>query len=308
MASSVKKFLTIGIPTYNRSNYLKECLDHICYQLTSEVQVVVRDNCSCNYDFNSFITPYKEKYGIISIRNRVNVGGDGNVLKLFEECDTEWLWVIGDDDYLLPNAIDTVLQTIKKNSDVLYIDFNAHIDRKTNGLQEFCDVMIPRFAFGKSFFTSELVFRIDQSTEDLYWHYRYLSTRNPQILRIIQHLIDNPQTRCLFSKQLLLENHGEDITWNRMDLVRWQLPIFDIFYEHRKILRNNVFKEIVAYSLVYIDSANIPFHEKWYYYKQLITKFGFFNILKYNKIQFWRIPLRIILPSKIYNKLKQKTK
>ena len=63
------KLLTIAIPTYNRRAYLEECLNHICPQLNDKVKVVVRDNKSFNYDFDEFITPYKEKYGVEAYQN-----------------------------------------------------------------------------------------------------------------------------------------------------------------------------------------------------------------------------------------------
>ena len=81
-----KPILTIGIPTYNRSNYLKQCLDYICSQITDEVLVVVRDNCSTNYDFWAFIDPYVKKYGVKAYKNITNIGGDANTARLFEEC------------------------------------------------------------------------------------------------------------------------------------------------------------------------------------------------------------------------------
>ena len=108
----MNKLLTIAIPTYNRQGYLQECLDRICPQLTKEVELVVRDNCSDNYDFPGFIKQY-EKYCITFCQNKVNIGGDANIARLYEECNTPWIWVIGDDDCIRNDAVEAVLKIIK---------------------------------------------------------------------------------------------------------------------------------------------------------------------------------------------------
>ncbi len=305
MASSTVKLLTIGIPTYNRSIYLRECLDHICPQLTDEVQVVVRDNCSNNYDFDSFVAPYIQKYGIKAFRNSTNIGGNANIARLFEECVTDWLWVIGDDDYIVEGAVELALKTIKKNKDFLYIKFNAPYIGETIGLDGFCEAMKTRGAFAYSFFTSECLNNISLTHNMMFWHYEYLSTYCPQILRVIKCLTQNNAGKCLFLTDIVLEEHGSDISWTRSDIVPYQLLIFDIFRDYRCKFKDNIFKAITSYCLVYIESSNLSIKDKLYYYSLFFHKVGLINIIRYNFIQVVRIPLRILLNKKLYNRLKR---
>lgn len=305
MASETRKLLTIGIPTYNRSCYLKECLDHICPQLTEEVQLIVRDNCSNNYDFFTFIKIYEKEYGVISVQNKINVGGDANVAKLFEYCETKWLWVIGDDDYILDGAVNKVLEMIKQNPDAIYVKFNSIFEGETVGIKGFANAMRPYSAFAYSFFTSECINNIEQTKDYIYWHYQSLSTRCPQIIRVMKYLVDHQEGKCVFYRDLLLEIHGSDLTWSRFDIVPYQSIIFDYFRKQRKILRNNVFKEIVGYCFVFIDSAEISWKDKWYYYRLYVNKFGLINILRFDFVQVVRIPLRLLLPKKLYKSVKR---
>ena len=300
----MNKLLTIAIPTYNRRDYLKKCLDHICPQLTDDVVLIVRDNCSNNYDFFSFIKPYVEKYGVLPLQNKVNIGGDANIARIYEECETKWLWVIGDDDYILNGAINLVLEIITNNPSTIYIKFHSEFAGATMGIKGFASAMKKPAAFGMSYFTSECLVNSEIIKDDLYWHYRYLSLYNAQILRIMRNLINHPGNTCLFLNDELLENHGLDISWNHMDIVPYQALIFDLFREQRKILKDNVFKDIIKACFVYIDMSDISVRDKLYYYFLFIYKYGFFNVLRYNYKQLFRIPLRRILNKKMYEKIK----
>lgn len=43
------------------------------------------------------------------VRKRANIGANANVLRCFELCETEWIWILGDDDHGLPGAVDKIL-------------------------------------------------------------------------------------------------------------------------------------------------------------------------------------------------------
>lgn len=296
--------LTIAIPTYNRSHHLKKCLDHLVSQVNGEVCLLVQDNNSNNYDFLSFIAPYVEKYGIIAKQNKSNIGGDANIARIFEECKTKWLWVIGDDDYVKPDAVKMVLNNIKEcDKDIIYIKYNSKNNLCTKGLDGFATAMKPFAEFAYSFFTSECIYNLTDSQEDLYWHYRLLSLRCAQILRILKHLERVPNSKCLFSTKQVLCNHGSDISWSRGDFVKNYLCIFDVFYNNRALFEDNISRDIIRVCLVYIDSSQMSFQEKLYYYRLCICRYGFFNTVTKCTRQVLRIPLRHFLPSSLYAKL-----
>ena len=193
----MNKLLTIAIPTYNRKRYLHECLDRICPQLTNEVELVIRDNCSNNYDFWEFAKQY-EMYNITFSQNKVNIGADANIARLYEECNTPWIWVIGDDDYICDDAISIVLSVIKNNSGVVYVKFNFPKYIETIGLVGFSEAMEGKGTFAKSYFTSECLVNAEKTKDYMFWHYRYLSQQNAQVLKIIKYLMDNPDGNACF--------------------------------------------------------------------------------------------------------------
>lgn len=276
------KLLTIAIPTYNRKNYLENCLNRLIHQLTDEVQIVVRDNHSTNYDFHDFIKSYVSKYGIIAHQNKCNIGIEGNITRLFDDCDTQWLWVLGDDDYILDDAISIVLNRIKNNPSKIYIKFSCPIQKETVGLNEFADYFRIKGEFGRSFFISIGLHNTGISKEVIQWQYRYMSTMIGQILRVVKYLELHDDGECLFCTEDLLNIHGTDISWKPRDLASLQLLVFDLFKNIKNILTPNIFSDIVRYCITFISSSKISQKEKIGFYCAVISKYGPINFLRYN--------------------------
>lgn len=51
----------------------------------------------------------------------------GNILKAAEMADGEFVWLIGDDDLLLPDALEHALELIKQNPEVDYFYVNSYL-------------------------------------------------------------------------------------------------------------------------------------------------------------------------------------
>ncbi|TCO88923.1 glycosyltransferase involved in cell wall biosynthesis [Bacteroides heparinolyticus] len=298
-----KALLTIGIPTYNRSNYLKECLEHICSQITDDIQIVVRDNKSTNYNFEEFIKPYIVEYGVIPYQNEVNVGGDANIIRLFEFCNTKWLIVLGDDDYLSAGALKYIIKTLKEHPDEIFIKFNSSYNGQIKGLQGFAKAMSNKYEFLSSFFTSEGAHNIEKTKDDLFYHYKYLSLKIAQIVRVMIHLRNIPNDTCFFTNQAILKTHGGDITWNRSELIIPYLTMLDLFYREREIFKDNVFRTIIGTLFRYISISDMPMKEKRYFYKQIYAKYGIFNTLHYSFRSVIRVILFHILGNNLYAKM-----
>ena len=73
--------LSICIPTYNRPENLKNCLDSIAKQVCTDFEVCISDNAS-KVDIAKTIQPYKKKFKIRFKRNKKNLGFSMNVLNV----------------------------------------------------------------------------------------------------------------------------------------------------------------------------------------------------------------------------------
>lgn len=119
--------LTIAIPTYNRKDSLIGTLNALLPQMVSDCNLLIIDNCS-DIPVESYVLEMFESYPELKFkifRNKVNIGGDSNIIRCFEFCETEWLWTLGDDDVIKEDAIKTIFRDIKLYPDVLYINYNS---------------------------------------------------------------------------------------------------------------------------------------------------------------------------------------
>lgn len=124
--ASTAPVLTIAVPTYNRSRYLEQCLSTILPQARAaggRIAVLVIDNASTDETpdvLASFAAEYPDV--LATKRNPVNIGGDANIAKCFEACETRHAWVFGDDDDLAPTALGTVLDLLQAHDPgVIYL-------------------------------------------------------------------------------------------------------------------------------------------------------------------------------------------
>jgi glycosyltransferase involved in cell wall biosynthesis len=98
--------LTIYIPTYRRDS-LDFCLNSIVSQTNSDIEIIVSDNDQDGYA-KEIVYKYNDYVSNYSIRKQ-NIGCDGNCLYGITAGSGDYVWVIGDDDVLIPGAIGTVM-------------------------------------------------------------------------------------------------------------------------------------------------------------------------------------------------------
>lgn len=115
------KKLTITITTYNRKKRLLNQLSSIFSQeQVEDVQIIVLDNHS-DYDIDEAIKsiiPVDVKIEYKLIIRPYNIESSGNISTSFMYCETEWMWLLADDDYTPPGAIKTILEDIETYSNV----------------------------------------------------------------------------------------------------------------------------------------------------------------------------------------------
>jgi glycosyltransferase involved in cell wall biosynthesis len=101
------------IPTYKRPE-IAFLLDSLANQLTPEVEIIISDNDSTRSAFK-----YVEQFlngvdcNVTYSARATNIGGDANVVRGLSQGSAPWLWLIGDDDEVLPNSVRYVCDAIK---------------------------------------------------------------------------------------------------------------------------------------------------------------------------------------------------
>jgi abequosyltransferase len=121
-------FLSICIATYNRAEYIGATLESIISQITDEVEIVVVDGASTD-NTESVVQRYAEACKQINyIRLPVKGGVDHDFCKAVEFAHGQYCWLFSDDDLLMPGAVRTVLNEIRKGYSLIIV--NAQVMNK----------------------------------------------------------------------------------------------------------------------------------------------------------------------------------
>ena len=126
--SKSKYKLSICIPNYNRSKYLKNCLNSIFLaksQSSLEFEVCISDNNSSE-KISPIIRYFKKKKLKINYsKNKKNLGFGANFLKVVNMACGEFIWVIGNDDLLYKNALKKLDSLFSMNKEVDFFFINS---------------------------------------------------------------------------------------------------------------------------------------------------------------------------------------
>jgi len=129
-----KYFLTIAIPTFERTVFLDKTLESIVTQdaFTDEIEILICDN-STNCDTRDMMqSKYALKYpNIRYIKNETNIGTDRNILKLLNVSKGEYIKLLNDNKPFRPDALAYLLSILKKEKPSVFLTFNGVIKLDT---------------------------------------------------------------------------------------------------------------------------------------------------------------------------------
>ena len=138
--------LLIYIPTFNRYEKLRNCINIISKEISGledRVLVYVSNNGSTD-STREYLQSLEFRWLHIT-HNEKNIGYALNILPCFDlPIKSEFVWTIGDDDYLMPNSISGVLLLIKEYPLADYIFCNT----KAFSSQNFTEIMRHYFKAG----------------------------------------------------------------------------------------------------------------------------------------------------------------
>jgi len=121
--------LSICIPTYNRAQHLSNCLQSLISMRRPkgfQFEICISDNGS-NDNTKEIVEKAKEYIDINYSKNKSNLGIARNFLKVVSMAKGEFVWLIGDDDLLLPHTLDTLEVLFKKHKSVNFFYINSYL-------------------------------------------------------------------------------------------------------------------------------------------------------------------------------------
>lgn len=151
----MNKLISMCFPIYNRIDAFKytfsRTIEEVVKLDSNEIEVVVSvnpDEKTLN-ETKEFLLEMQKKTDIRVNINETNIGIGGNGRKVFEMATGKYIWMIGDDDFLLPGCLERVFQVIKQYPDVGWIHLeHARLDGYPND-EKACVFMLSNDLFDK---------------------------------------------------------------------------------------------------------------------------------------------------------------
>lgn len=199
----IKGRLSVFCITYNRVRYLRRTLEYFINSPIKNVSLTVLDNASTDGS-SELIAGYCQKFNnIIHIRHKFNVGGNANICKALElgaSSDTDYFWVICDDDIFDFSNWPEVEELMSKNSDLIcvcdYVFPNKERDKTDVAYQLFQMSFLPSTIIRRELLSNDIFFNIYDCTVMMFPH-----------LCIPIYAVNNDKTINVLSKPIVLPGH-----------------------------------------------------------------------------------------------------
>jgi len=230
----MNKLLTIAIPTYNRNNILVNHLEHLIPQITNECFVLIIDNHSSipvSIEVEKVFGKFKNSnYKIVE--NKVNIGASGNVMRCIELCETEWIWILGDDDLVEHDAISIILNDIKNYKNIINNNYSSPtpLIKRTKveivkGQNQFLEKMD---YFGDFLFISYNIYNAKKIQDFLKFGVHYCFSDAPHFVSLLMALQNNEI--CVLSNKVIVKNDGGNTPKDSLGNVLNYVKGFSILY------------------------------------------------------------------------------
>ena len=126
--------VSVIIPVYNSEKFLKETLESVIHQTSSDVEIIAINDGSTDNSLE-ILKKYENK---ITIINQKNMGLAEAVNTVIKKMSGHWLKWLSPDDILYPDAIEILVEEAKKlpENTILYSNWEI-IDNKGKKLRDF---------------------------------------------------------------------------------------------------------------------------------------------------------------------------
>jgi glycosyltransferase involved in cell wall biosynthesis len=125
LTSSRRPLVTIGIPTYNRADYLRQTLQSAVDQTYPNLEIIVADNCSTDAT-GDIVTGFGDRR-ITHVRHAANIGGQNNCNFCVSRAQGAYFLLLHDDDLIDPDFVEVCIEAVRGNTDIGVIRTGSRI-------------------------------------------------------------------------------------------------------------------------------------------------------------------------------------
>jgi hypothetical protein len=160
------KTLAIIIPAY-KGEFFEKTLESFSCQTSMDFTLYIGiDNSP--FDFESIIERYKGKIDITYKRFSDNLGGKDLVAQ-WERCmslrkEEPWLWMFSDDDFVSPDCVESIIESVKSGSGNTVYHFNVQVVDENNdelNTRKFKKEAFPAFISPVEYIKKRLTFKLN---------------------------------------------------------------------------------------------------------------------------------------------------
>lgn len=124
--------LSIIVPVYNVEEYLKQCIESIIDAYRDGIEVILVDDGSKDKS-DEICDFFSNKYNYIKVVHKSNGGLSSARNTGINLANGEFIWFVDSDDYIDKKSIDFILDAIKKDTDMIFINYTKFY---SNGVSE----------------------------------------------------------------------------------------------------------------------------------------------------------------------------
>lgn len=251
--------LTIAIPIYKRPELLQKTLQSIAlnievHQFSFDIGILlIDDSCSdINESVVSQFVKQNQNIELKYIKNSFNVGIDRNIGNALFLPESDFIWLMGEDDLIVNNAFFILDKYINENVDFLAVNY-ATVDNNYNTIREsnFPSLKLDKTntnkidinTFLKNYFIftgfiGSCIFRKSIINQDHYQKYfgSFFSHLSPFLLK-------REKWDIVIINEVLVKNRAENFS-----SFTWKKDAFDVMFGMVNLVKNqntNISKDII---------------------------------------------------------------
>jgi glycosyltransferase involved in cell wall biosynthesis len=122
--------VSIGLPTYNRSQKLERAMDFVLAQDYQNIEVIISDNASTDATPQVCQRLCSHDRRVRYIRQPTNIGPSANYREVLRAASGEMYMALADDDWIHPNYVSACLDKLLSSPDLVLVCGQAQMYRE----------------------------------------------------------------------------------------------------------------------------------------------------------------------------------
>ncbi len=157
-----QKILSLCFPTYNRGWCMKEQIERLksCPRETlDKMEIIVSDNCSTDDTQQIVESAIESGFQCRYIRNETNLGMDGNFVSCFRKAQGRYVWLLGDDDFVIIETLCEIVQKLNASQEYGLMHLYAKPENHLSGFVEYTnlDNCLKEISYNITFISANIV-------------------------------------------------------------------------------------------------------------------------------------------------------